>query len=130
MKKRLYPICAILAVAFISLLGSCAFSKTIPLAGKTYPAITVEEVVIFVDPKDLPVEFEKVAIISTDYTSTYDKAKWKNVRKKCAEMGCNGVYQSFEKRASQGERIAGAIFGTGSRDKAEFIAIRYTKKQP
>ena len=107
------------------ILSSCAYTRVIPLKDKTYPPIPVEEVTIFVDEEDLPEEFEKVAIITTDYSSGYDKTKWNSVKKKCASIGCNGVYQKFEKRASSGEKIAGAIFGYSTSDKAEFIAIRY-----
>lgn len=106
-------------------ISSCAYTRIIPIKDKTYPPILVEEVIIFVDEADLPDEYEKVAIITTDYSSGYDKTKWNSVKKKCASIGCNGVYQKFEKRASSGEKIAGAIFGYGTSDKAEFIAIKY-----
>ena len=107
------------------LVAACAYTRVIPLKDKTYPPIPIENVTIFVDEADLPVEFEKVAIITTDYSSGYDETKWKSVKKKCASIGCNGVYQKFEKRATTGEKIAGAIFGYSTSDKAEFIAIKY-----
>jgi len=106
-------------------LSSCAYTRVVPLQSNTYPAIPESEVTIFVDENDLPKEYEKVALITTDYDSGFDKVKWNSVKKKCASIGCNGVYQKYEDRASQGEQIAGAIFGLYTTDKAEFIAIRY-----
>lgn len=106
-------------------LSSCAYTRVVPLQSNTYPAIPESEVTIFVDENDLPQEYEKVALITTDYDSGFDKVKWNSVKKKCASIGCNGVYQKYEDRASQGEQIAGAIFGLYTTDKAEFIAIRY-----
>ncbi len=106
-------------------LMSCVYSRVIPLENKTYPSIAADEVRIFVDEEDLPIEFEKVAIITADLSSGSDKVKWNSVRKKSAKIGCNGVYQKFEQRASAGERIAGSVLGHTALDKAEFIAIRY-----
>lgn len=117
----------IIPLALVFFMVSCAYTRVVPLASATYPAISVDEVTIFVDEADLPEEYEKVAIITTDYTSGYDQTKWNSVKRKCASIGCNGVYQKMEQRATSGEKIAGAIFGTGTSDKAEFIAIRYKK---
>jgi len=71
-------------------LSSCAYTRVVPLQSNTYPAIPESEVTIFVDENDLPKEYEKVALITTDYDSGFDKVKWNSVKKKCASIGCNG----------------------------------------
>jgi len=109
------------------LASGCAFTSAVPIAGSSYPPISVEEVTIFLYDEDLPDEFEEVAIISTNYSSGFDGVKWKCVKKRAAKLGCNGIYQRSEYKATTGERIAGTFLGTGTTDEAEFIGIRYRR---
>jgi hypothetical protein len=127
MKKALtLTICA--TVLFLT---SCVSSRIVMLANTTSLGgiSNPDEVTIFIDAADLPTEYQKIAIITTSYVSGMDKAKWRRVRERCAEIGANGVYTQMENRASGGAKVAAAIFGTVASDKAEFIAIRYNKQQ-
>lgn len=110
----------------IGFITSCAFSKATMIDAKhTYTTIPLDSVKIFLDERDLPIKYEKIAVISTSFSQNYDNAKWKSVKNKCAEIGANGVYQKSIQRASTADKIAGAVFGYSTMDKAEFIAIKY-----
>jgi|GEM_PF-6296413 len=124
MAKQLLPL-----LMLALLLSACSSSRIIMLgSSQVYPPTNPEQVIIYVDAADLPVSYDKLAIISTNYVAGADKSKWRNVRKKCAAIGANGVIPKMELRASGGAKVAAAIFGTVATDKAEFLAIRASTK--
>lgn len=123
MKKSL-----IFAIPFL-ILNSCSSSRIVLLnSTQKYAPIMTEQVIIYTNEQDIPTNYQKLAIITTNYVAGQDKSKWRNVRNKCAKIGANGVISEMELRASAGARVAAAIFGGFAQDKAEFLAIRVTDK--
>lgn len=107
---------------------SCASADAIMLSQKRYPPLASPELVqIFLDEKDLPPNFEKVALIKSEVVSGYDKAQWKKIKARCAQIGANGVWLKTTTEAKNGEKIAAAVFGTLTTDKAELVAIYFQK---
>jgi hypothetical protein len=77
---------------------------------KHYVAVSPRSVKIFLDDREVPPHAEKVAII----TNVPDD-DWREIRRRCARVGANGVYRKF--------------YTTGSRqnasDRIEYVAVRY-----
>ena len=119
-----------LALAVLIIFSGCVYSRVYKLQkDQQYQPISLEEVVIFDESIGLPENYEKIAIISTSYESGWDNTKWNAVRKKCAKIGANGVFQKTEKLASAGEKLVGAFFFGRSTDEAEFVAIRFNEAE-
>ena len=95
------------------------------LSSKTYPELSPEDVVIYLSEEDIPGEFEKIAILnakgSSDFTN--ESQMYNALKKKAAKIGANGILFQPVKEASQGAKVAAAIFGTGTSRRAEMIAI-------
>lgn len=100
----------------IPFLSSCVQYTYLGNAQKTYP-INFDEVQVFENEKDLPAEYEKVAILSFDNSS---KFKYDDAKQKASEIGCNGVILKSYTKATLLEKVI-----VGETDKSEFIAIRF-----
>lgn len=115
----------ILALGFIV---GCVTAEATMLANESYEPVPVEEVTIYLSVDDIPGEFEKIAIINAQGSSTMTKKKqmYEKAREKAAEVGANGVLVGEDAidEPSTGAEIAGAVLGTGSTREGEMIAIR------
>ena len=114
-----------LPVTFLILLSGCVTTSVTQLDNTEREPLTPEEVTIYLEEDDVPNEFDKVAVIDlsgasgwTDEEQIYEKA-----REEAAELGANGVLFDNMEEAGTGERIASAVFGTGSDTDAKMIAI-------
>lgn len=83
---------------------------------KSYP-INFDDVQVFESEKDLPAEYEKVAIL---ILKNVDRFKFDEAKEKASNIGCNGVLMRSYDKASFLERTL-----TLNGDEAEFIAIRF-----
>lgn len=109
----------ILVIVTILLLGQgCVTSSVTRLSTNSYRPTTPAEVKIFVEYEDLPVEYEKVALINVTYSTRYADSKWKRAREKAAKLGCNGVYERYTEALPGGETGGGGA-------RAEIVGIRY-----
>lgn len=98
------------------LLLSCVQYTFLGNSQRTYP-INIEDVQIFENEKDLPIGYEKVAIISIE---NVDRYKYEDAKEKASEIGCNGILiKSYTKASFLGKLVV------GESDEAEFIAIRF-----
>jgi hypothetical protein len=114
----------LLMFATVFLVG-CVQTQATMLSSKAYPPLTPEEVTIYLSEEDIPGEYEKIAILTAKGSSgmTNEDQMYEALRKKAAKIGANGIlYQKIEE-PSQGAKIAGAIFGTGTTRRSEMIAI-------
>lgn len=115
--------CAVILAAVV--LVGCVNTSATMLSSKTYPALTPEEVTIYLDQDDIPGEFERVAILNATGSTGWsnERQMYKALRKRAAKVGANGILHAELDEPSTGAKIAGAVFGTGSNRKAEMIAI-------
>ena len=112
-------------VAVLVFLSGCVTASVTQLDSTERDPLTPEEVTIYLEEEDIPGDFEKVAIIDlsgasgwTDEEKIYEKA-----REEAADVGANGVLFEAMEEAGTGERVASALFGTGSDTDAKMIAI-------
>lgn len=114
----------LIIVASILLVG-CVNTNATMLSSKTYPELNPEEVTIYLDQEDIPGEFERIAIINASGSSgwTSESQMYEAVRKRAAKLGANGVLHAALDEPSQGAKIAGAVFGTGTTRRGEMVAI-------
>ena len=110
---------------FSLLLSGCVTASVTKLNNTDRPPLQPEEVTIYLEEGDIPGDYEKMAIIDlsgssgwTDEEKIYNKA-----REEAAEIGANGVLFDEMEEAGTGERVASALFGTGSDTDAKMIAI-------
>jgi hypothetical protein len=111
---------------FLLFLTGCVATEATMLSNRTYPATMSEDVVIYLEEKDVPGDFEKIAIIHTegDYEMTSEKQMLEAARRRAAKVGANGILIQRLKDPSTGAKVAQAIFGTEANRKGEMIAIR------
>jgi hypothetical protein len=120
MKTKILP----LALLFLLLTG-CVHTTATMLSSKKYPPLTPEEVVIYLDERDIPGEFERVAILNAtgNTGSTSESQMYEALRKRAAAIGANGILFTRVEEPSTGAKIAGAVFGVGTNRRAEMVAI-------
>jgi len=96
------------------------------LSSKQYPPIHPSQVQIYLSEDDIEAPYEKIAIINAqgEGSWTNESQMYKAARKRAAKVGANGVLITELKEPSNGAKIAGAIFGTGTTRRGEMIAIR------
>jgi hypothetical protein len=104
---------------------SCVTTSVTKLnESKNYTPISPDSVVVYLTPKDILCDFDKVALIKTK--SGYalkDKKSIKKARKKAAKLGANGILVNGIKDPSTGEKVANAFLFTGASKKGKMLAI-------
>lgn len=113
------------------MLSGCVTASTTMLDTQQRPATQPDDVRIYLEEDDVPRSFTKVAVIDlsgasgwTDQEQIYQKA-----RKEAARVGANGVLLQQMEEAGTGEKLASALFGTGSDTDAQMVAI-YVQPEP
>lgn len=114
----------LLVLIAVTLVG-CVQTQATMLSSKKFAPLTPEEVTIYLAEEDIPGEFEKVALLNASGSTSYtnESQMYNALKKRAAKIGCNGILHQVIKEPSQGAKIAGALFGTGTERKAEMIAI-------
>jgi hypothetical protein len=114
----------ILAILFL-FLTACVTASVTKLDSTNREPIKQDRVTIYLEEDDIEGDFSKVAVIDlsgssglTDESMIYEKA-----REEAAEIGANGVLFDDMEEAGTGERVASAVFGTGSDTDAKMITI-------
>lgn len=107
------------------LLAACVSTNVTSLSTGTYPPLQPEQVVIYLQEEDVPGPYEKIALIHArgDYATTDERAMFKQVRKRAARLGANGVLLQRVKEPGTGEKVAHHILGIGADRRGEMIAI-------
>lgn len=121
--KNFSIIATIILLALI--LSSCVQTSATMLSSKTFPALTPEEVTIYLSEEDIPGEYERIAIINAtgDTNYTNQAQLYEAVRKRAASIGANGVLHAVIEEAGTGAQVAAAVLGTTTNRRAEMIAI-------
>jgi hypothetical protein len=106
-------------------LAGCVTASTTRLNQTERPALTPDEVTIYLDEEDVTGEYEKMALIDLSGASgwTDEEQIFNKAREEAAEIGANGVLFEEIEEAGTGEQVASALFGTGSDTDAKMIAI-------
>ena len=119
--RTLIPLCCGLSM----MLTGCVQTSATMLSSKEFPPLTPEEVTIYLSEEDIPADYEKVAILNATGSTAYtnEQQMYEAMKKRAAKVGANGILHQQIKEPSQGAKIAGALFGTGTNRKAEMIAI-------
>lgn len=124
---------ATLAVCVLALPG-CVRTSTTMLSPGLEPRARVspEEVRIFIDEKDIPGPYEKIALINAEGASgwTNEDKMIQTVRKKAASLGANGVLIENIQEPSAGAKVAAAVFGTSASRHGKAIAIYFRTRTP
>lgn len=94
---------------------------------ENYAPVPENQVRIFQTEEDVPGEFKKVAIFHAEgSTSSTDQSDMLNtIREKAAEEGCNGVIVGEITEPGTGEKVVGALFGTGTDREGKAVGIRW-----
>lgn len=120
----MYRFTPILALACVLLTG-CIQTQATRLSPNQFPAVDPEMVVIYVSEEDIPGEYEKVALIHAQGSSTYtNEANMLNAAKRrAAAVGANGVVLGRVDEASNGAKVAAAVFGMDTTRRGQMLAV-------
>jgi len=112
------------SLAAVIFLTGCVTASVTRLDNTKREPIDPSQVTIYLEEKDVPAEYEKMAVIDLSAMSGMKEKKiYEKAREKAAEMGANGILHQSVEEAGTGERIASALFGTGSDTDAKMVAI-------
>lgn len=120
----------IFSALFVALLlSACVTTQATRFVDVDLPPVAPKDVVIFETLDDIPTEYVKVGYIYMQGSSTFtDEAQMMEAaRKKAGSMGANGVVMREVKEASQGEKIAAAVFGWGTQRRGKVLAVYFDK---
>lgn len=94
---------------------------------KKYQSISANDVKIFLSEKELPPDYERIAIIEIKNADS-DSDSYGDMRKEASRIGCNGIIQLEEKSNGNISLSAPSLFnGVGLNSKAniKFLAFRF-----
>lgn len=117
----------LLVIAALLLIGCVAAQTTMLDPTKQYAPIDPTKVRVFLDEKDIPGEYTKVAVIHAQGESSWtnENKMIAKAREKAAAIGANGIMVTHLEEPSSGAKVAAAIFGVGATRRGEIIAIRF-----
>jgi hypothetical protein len=132
---RSYLMRGMIALLVLGLiLAACVSTKSTFLnpGHEQYAPLPPDSVRIFTADSELDsLQYVRVAMIeatgSGEWTS--QTGMYSAMRKKAAELGCNGVILPQINEPGAGAKVAGAIFGTGTQRKGNAVAIRVLGKK-
>lgn len=114
----------ILLLAFA--LGACVSTTASMLDTRAhYTATCSDAVVIYTTRDKAPPDYAEVALLSSSGESRYTNHQMmiESMRKEAAKVGATGVILNDIKEAGSGEKIVGAILGTGTERQGKAVAI-------
>lgn len=113
-----------LLLSSIVLVG-CVTANVTRLNQTSRPPTTPDQVTVYLDEADIEGEYEKMAVINLEGASgwTDESDIYKKAREEAAKIGANGVLFETMEEAGTGERVASALFGTGSDTDSKMVAI-------
>lgn len=121
MKSTIYPF----LVVGVFLFFSCVHTQLTRLSEEEYPEVQPDDVMVYFSPSEIKGEYEKLGIIHAqgEGSWTNEHQMLETVRKKAGGIGANGVVWGDINEPSSGAKIAGALFGTGTTRRGQFVAI-------
>ena len=97
----------------ILLIGCVSAQVTMLQESQLTPISDPSKVQVFLSEADVKVPYDKIAIIHAKGESTWtnEKQMISAMRKKAAKIGANGIILQEIKEASDGAKVAAAVFG-------------------
>lgn len=117
-----------LAAAF--LLGACTSTNAVLLGGTgTYPEISPGEVRVFLSERDVPVEYERIALVTarSDAGWTDEADLIRAMRKRAARLGADGIIIGDISDPSTLERVAEVLTDYEPQRRGRAVAIRLAR---
>lgn len=105
---------------------SCISTEATRLGNAPYRApVPVETVAIYRTAKQVPGKYEEVALLmaSGDSEITSTSQMHSALKKRAAELGCNGIILDGTKEPGAGAKLESALLGTSAERKGKAIAI-------
>ena len=105
---------------------SCVSTSVTKMSTNNYPATDPESITVYLDEKDIPGEYEKIALLHTkgNYQWTNESGMMKDAKKKAAKLGANGILLKEIKEPGGTSKVLNSLFHTSADRKSEVIAIR------
>jgi len=122
----------LLAVLALLALGGCVSTNYVLLGGSgTYPAVSPNEVRIYLTEADIREPHEKIALITVKGSSTMsdEAALIRAMRKRAATLGANGLVLGDIREPGVVERVAGVIFDHDPQRTGRAVAVRVRNTQ-
>jgi len=122
-----------LVVATILVTG-CVTVETIPLGPSNHPPIAEAQVTLFLNAKEAPVVYEKIALLDTegDTGQTTRGEHFIKARKAAAAVGANGIIVVDQSDPKMAEMITTMVFSRGwkgGKRRTQMLAIWYDPAQ-
>jgi hypothetical protein len=118
---------ALLPAALALVLGACTSTGAVLLGGtEPYPEIDPYEVRVFLSEDEVPVEYERIALVTarSDAGWTDEADLIRAMRKRAARLGANGLIVGELRDPSTLERVAEVLTEYEAQRRARGIAIR------
>jgi hypothetical protein len=124
---------AVLLVVFLGAFLGCNSTRSIVLnpQASIYPKINPDDIRVFMDEKDVPFPFEKLAILEAkgnDFSK--DSKLLKNLKVKAAAIGANGLILEALKTPTTGDRLVSLFVGLGGLSLKSWTATAIRFKSP
>lgn len=122
MKKTMY----LILMGCVFFVMSCVSTSVTRMSINKYPATDPESIVVYLDEKDIPGEYEKIALLHTkgNYQWTNESDMMKDAKKKAAKLGATGILLKEIKEPGGTSKVLNSVFGMSADRKSEIIAIR------
>ena len=122
MKKTMY----LILMGCVFFVMSCVSTSVTRMSINKYPATDPESIVVYLDEKDIPGEYEKIALLHTkgNYQWTNESDMMKDAKKKAAKLGATGILLEEIKEPGGTSKVLNSVFGMSADRKSEIIAIR------
>lgn len=118
---------AILITLIALLLGACTTTGAVLLGGAgTYPEIHPHQVRVFLHEDDVPVEYERIALVTARSDASWaDEADLiRAMRKRAATLGANGLILGEVRDPTTLERVAEVLTDYEPQRRGRAVAIR------
>jgi len=104
---------------------ACITTQVTRLNQNEYPPGDPSDVIVYLTPEDIKSEYEKIALIHMqgEGSWTNEQQMFEKAKQKAATLGANGIILAEVNEPSEGSKIAGAIFGTGTTRRGHVVAV-------
>jgi hypothetical protein len=118
---------ALLSLIAAILLGACTTTSAVLLGGSgTYPELNPAEVRVFLRERDVPAEYERIALVTakSDAGWTDETDLIRAMRKRAAKLGANAIIIGEISDPTTLERVAEVLTDYEPQRRGRAVAIR------
>ncbi len=114
---------------FMVVFWACITTQVTRLNQNEYPPGDPSDVIVYLTPEDIKSEYEKIALIHMqgEGSWTNEQQMFEKAKQKAATLGANGIILGEVNEPSEGAKIAGAIFGTGTTRRDMWLRYMFTR---